>query len=65
LLVDSLPEDGEDIYRTDRWRQVAGDSLDVVEELGTTLYNRDPCNADARQNKHKHPFMEKTRKYHH
>lgn len=34
-LIDTLAEDGEDENSGDRWREVAGDGLDVVEELTT------------------------------
>lgn len=54
-LCDPLAEDRQKEEGSDRWGQVAGDSLDVVEELPAVgaLDDGDPEDADGNQEHHK------------
>lgn len=55
-LCDPLAEDGQQEEGSDGWGQVAGDRLDVVEELATVgaLDDGDPEDTDDNQEHHKH-----------
>lgn len=46
-FVGSLPEHGENIDRTDGWGKVAGDGLDVMEQLPEVLNNRNPHDSNG------------------
>lgn len=50
-LIDSLAENSKQEDSCDGWSQVAGDGLDVIEELPTLcwLHNGHPGDADANQ----------------
>lgn len=55
-LCDPLAEDGQQEEGGDRWGQVAGDRLDVVEQLPAVgaLDDGDPEDADDDQEHHEH-----------
>lgn len=61
-LIDTFAEDGKHEDGGNGWCEVAGDGLDVVEELTTLrwLYHRDPCDAHSNQNQDKHSIHSQT-----
>lgn len=56
-FIDSLAENGEDEDSSNRWSQITGDGLNVVEELPalSRLNDGDPRDTHADQKQHEHP----------
>lgn len=48
-FIGPLPEYCQDIDGTDRWSKIAGNGLDVVEQLSEVLNDRDPDNRNSYQ----------------